>query len=259
MLVWIADGPEQNIDWIPTPSLHDAYSAAAVLAGGGFVKVLLAGLVVVGVVGFARVFARTHQGRDVWVGSLTVLWLTVPFVVSLAISWIVEPIFYGRYLIVSLPALALLAATAITAVQSRVLAIAAVVLVVAASLASVVDGYGGQQQDWRGAAALLAARATPDDGVVLCPPRRRAPLQHYVNRTLPPGERPRSLSPPVPWDAVLPKGSATPHEVTRWVAGGPERIWSLTTDSSCAFDFDGRTRTLRRDFVGVRVERYDRS
>ena len=258
LLVWLAGGAASGVNWIPRPGLRSAWRRASEIAGGAQPRVILAVLVVVAIVGFVRVLVRTSRGRDVWAGALGVSWLTVPFTFAFLISVTVKPIFVDRYLIVSVPALALVAATGVAAIRPRALAVAAVAVLVVVSIQEIRGDYADPNEDWRGAAVFLAAHATSRDGVVVCPARHRAPLQYYVERSIPPDQRPRSLSPNAEWDTVFPTGPATRRAAAAWATGGPRRIWVVTGGEPCEFDFHDRTRALDREYFDITLERYDR-
>ena len=132
---------------------------------GGENGVLL-GLAVVGVGVLCRRVRRNAPGA--WKAALVVAWVMVPLLVVLAVS-VVKPMYADRYLIVVLPALALSAASVITA-AGRATAIVALAATIAFSLAGVRRWYEGPiEQDWRAAASIVDQRAAPADAILVVP------------------------------------------------------------------------------------------
>jgi len=258
MAFWMAAGPSERIQWIPRPSPGDLVAAARTIAGGGVVAAVLGGLLVVAGVRWRRAAVGARRARAVWADGLGLLWLVVPFVASAAISLTIKPIFLDRYLIVSVPALALVAATVVARMRARALAAGVLGVVVIGSLVSVGRSYGGHRTNWRDAIAYVSGFAGPTDGVVVCPPRARLPVTYYVTRTIPPVIRPIPLSPADPWDAGFRVFGVTGPMAAEWASGGPDRIWVLGRAERCGFAFPGRVRTVTLDFTRMRVERYDR-
>jgi mannosyltransferase len=262
MLLWLAAGPSERIQWIPRPAPADLYSIARDITGGGVVSGVLAVLVLVAVVHFRRSFARARRSRADWradwADGLGLLWLACPFVLSALISFTVKPIFLDRYLIVCVPAVALVAATVLARLRLRLVAAGALSIVVIGSLVAVNRSYGGHRTNWRDAIAYFAAYATPADGVVVCPPRARLPVTYYVTRTIPPALRPIPLSPSDPWDAGFRVEGVTAVAASEWIGGGPERIWVLGRVERCGFTFPGRDHNVSVKVAGMVVERYDR-
>jgi mannosyltransferase len=257
MLLWLAAGPSEQLGWIARPSPVDFVAVALEIVGGGLVSLLLFALVGMVVVGFVRSFTRDWRTRAQWADGLGLLWLVMPFVLSAVVSTVVKPIFLSRYMIVVVPAVALIAATGLTRLRVRPLAIGALSVIVIGSLVTIDRGYGGNKANWRDAVDYLAAYATPSDGVVICPAKARLPVTYYVARRIPPSLRPIPLSPAGKW------GSFRVRRVSKataagWLSRGPERIWVLGKRYRCDFTFPGREHTVSVGFTGMAVERFDR-
>lgn len=257
MLFWLASGPSERVEWIPRPSPSDLYKVAHEIAGGGAVTGVLAVLVLVAVAQCGRSFARARRSRAVWADGLEILWLASPFVLSALISSTVKPIFLDRYLIVCIPAVALVSATALARLRFRVVAACALIVVVIGSLVAVGRNYGGDRTNWRDAIAYFAANATSSDGVVVCPARARLPVTYYVTRTIPSALRPIPLSPSDPWDAGFRVEGVDDVTATEWIRRRPERIWVLGKSQRCGFLFPSRDHNVSVQFTGMAVERYD--
>jgi hypothetical protein len=181
----------------------------------------------------------------------------MPFVLSAAVSTAVKPIFLARYMIVVVPAVALVAAVALTQLRSRRIAIGALSVVIIGSLVTIDRGYGGNKTNWRDAVDYLAAYATPTDGVVICPAKARLPVTYYVTRKIPASLRPIPLSPGGEWGKFRVR-RVSKTTAAGWLSRGPERIWVLGKSRRCDFTFAGREQRVAVGFQGMAVERYDR-
>jgi mannosyltransferase len=257
--IWFLTGYTDKITFIQRPGPDDLFHVSSELAGGTVITVMLGLLALVGLVTRGRAFARgERRSRATWHDGLVVSWLVVPFVVSFLISVTVQPVFLGRYLIVSVPALALIAAIGVMAIRPRALAVGVLVVVVVSSMVGVALKYDGSIENYRDPVAFVAAEATPRDGLVVCSPGRRSPVEYYLLRDLPPARRPVPLSPRAPWDTGHHYIGATPTQARAWVDGGPDRIWLVGNPDACGFDVEGRDRAVSRRFGDVVVQRFDR-
>jgi mannosyltransferase len=257
MLLWMAGGPSEQLGWIARPSPLDFLQVASEIVGGGLVSLVLFALVGTVVVGFIRSFTRDWRTRARWADGLGLLWLVMPFVLSAVVSTVVKPIFLSRYMIVVVPAVALVAATGLTRLRVRRLAIGALSVIVIGSLLTIDRGYGGNRTNWRDAVDYMAAYANPSDGLVICPAKARLPVTYYVTRRIPSVLRPIPLSPSGKW------GSFRVRRVSKataagWLSRGPDRIWVLGKRHRCDFTFPGREHSVSVGFTGMAVERFDR-
>jgi mannosyltransferase len=257
MMLWMAAGPSEQLGWIARPSPLDFLKVANEIAGGELVSLVLFALVGTVAVGFARSFTRDWRTRAQWADGLGLLWIVMPFVLSAVVSTVVKPIFLSRYMIVVVPAVALVAATGLTRLRVRPLAIGALSVVMIGSLVTIDRGYGGNKANWRDAVDYLAAYAKPTDGVVICPAKARLPVTYYVTKRIPSVLRPIPLSPSGKW------GSFRVRRVSKttaagWLSRGPDRIWVLGKRNRCEFTFPGREHTVSVGFKGMAVERFDR-
>ncbi|MFI5053564.1 MAG: glycosyltransferase family 39 protein [Acidimicrobiia bacterium] len=203
--VWLAaTGPRDQLSWIGRPDLHGAFWQPASMAGGTALSLVF--LVLVGIAVWFGVlrWRSLGVGRESWRVAFVILWLGVPWALSLAYSLVFQPVFLDRYLIVSLPALAL--AAAIGASQlARQWAAVALMAVVALSAVQVVIWYrGSAQEDWRAVTAFTAAHAQPGDGIAFCLPELRRPFDYYARRATSPHQ---------------------PRDVGAHAATWPDRVW----------------------------------
>ena len=257
MLLWMVAGPSEQLGWIARPSPLDFLRVASEIVGGGLVALVLFALVGTAVVGVARSFTRDRRTRAQWADGLGLLWLVMPFVLSAVVSTVVKPIFLSRYMIVVVPAVALVTATGLTRLRVRPLAVGALCVVVIGSLVTIDRGYGGHRTNWRDAVDYLAAYANPSDGVVICPAKARLPVTYYVARSIPPALRPIPLSPSGKWGSFRVR-RVSKATAAAWLSRGPERIWVLGKRHRCDFTFPGREHSVSVGFAGMAVERFDR-
>jgi mannosyltransferase len=152
---------ENPISWIRRPGAHELVVAARSVAGNGAAPLLVALVVLAVGLPFA---ARARPERAAL--GLVAAWLLAPPVLSFLISQ-VHPMFLPRYLVVSLPALALLLGAAVAAVRPPLLGVAAAAAVLVAASTSLYRWYQRPPlEDWQGASAYLLSQSRPGEGVV---------------------------------------------------------------------------------------------
>jgi hypothetical protein len=126
----------------------------------------------------------------------------------------VRPIFYHRFLIISLPAWVLMTAVGAEEIRSRTWRAAAVAGVCVLSLMSVITSYSHVQEDWRGVTRHLIAGARPEDRVLYYQGEGFFAVENYRN-WLPGG------------GAVRPQGIAVSTGNDDWEKqiDGTRRVW----------------------------------
>ena len=114
-------------------------------------------------------------------GLLTLAWLAVPVGVTVASTVTVKPLLEGRFLIVVLPALVLLAALGVCRVGQRAGAVLLALLLLTSARG--VDRWYSTEtnQDWR-TATKLVGEAGPDADVVIAPWGGTFTLWYYEDR-----------------------------------------------------------------------------
>jgi mannosyltransferase len=161
MVYWALTLEGNPIGWLAKPDLGAVPATLAQLAGDGFLQ-----LGVVIAVSIAASRAAMRSPRLAFGLAFTASWAAVPVLVAFAVSQL-KPIFLAKYLIVCLPAVALLAAAAVTSLRpaGAALTAACVLLVLAGS--ELRDWYGFRgQEDWRSLTTFVADRLRPADGIV---------------------------------------------------------------------------------------------
>ena len=167
-------------EWIDPFNLRRMGIVLATLAGGWAALVAF-------VVALAWVLVVYRHNRLVWLLVGVVL---VPIAITAVVST-VKPLFVPRYMIVVLPAMAVIAGAAIASLRWRPLSAVAAVVVGAILLSALPNAYPApDRQDWRAAARWIVQDRSPNDRFVVAPNGRRA-LGYYLGRnglTMPPPE-----------------------------------------------------------------------
>jgi hypothetical protein len=165
--------------WMPAATPTEVWRLAKFFGGSG-IKVCLALILwIAGLVAIAR--ARWRDPEEYWHGMLIVSWALLPAVIAALVS-LVHPIFMARYLIFSLPAMALLAATGATAMKRMHTGVVLVVALCATSVPTILKDYHKPREDWRAASRAILTSAHPGDAVVFFPFYTRIMLDYYRDR-----------------------------------------------------------------------------
>src|SRR5271165_4810605 len=160
-----------HITWVERPSLLEFYHLGVYLAAGsgkvvGAVLLLLDLVLLVLFLRTLKVLWRNRaQDLSCWRYLLVASCLFTPVVITLTVS-IVRPIFYHRFLIISLPAWVLMTAAGAEEIRSRSWRWACIACVCALSLVSAIASYQRVQEDWRGVTSYLMEQARPEDRVL---------------------------------------------------------------------------------------------
>jgi len=189
LLVLALERGSGQLFWIPRPSLRTEGQVLQALSSAGFepnfrptfVSTALA-IVTVGLL----LAAAVRVLRALRFGPLLVLcWLAVPVVLMWLWSLVGQPIFTPRNLLVSLPAVALLAGWVIMSMPGR-LAWPALALLLAARAVALVPSYGVSPENWRSAAAYVAGAQRPGDCLAFYPLDARMPFAYYTGQPVTP-------------------------------------------------------------------------
>jgi mannosyltransferase len=162
------------IGWLAKPDLGAIPATFAQLAGDSFLH-----LGVVVAVSLVALRGAVRSKPLTFRLAFTASWAIVPVLGAFAVSE-VKPIFLAKYLIVALPAVALLAAGAITSLRPTAAAIAAACALLALSGPELHTWYGFRgQEDWRALTSYFQDRALPADGVVYNARYAREAVEDY--------------------------------------------------------------------------------
>lgn len=163
--------------WIPSPTPEMVLQQLNDLTG--YLLLPMAGLAILALVPL--------RGRPRLSATLLLLsWAVGPALVGIVVSLINKPIFISRYVIGSLPPLALLAAIGaarlLPGVKSQLLVLAAIT---AGTLSSLVLASSEVRTDWRGAVALVSERLQPRDCFALLPTYNTPSWSYYDRQPQP--------------------------------------------------------------------------
>ena len=167
-----AQDQKGQVDWLPEPSWNVLLTEVRFLSGARPLVVPVVALLVIGVVAGAR---RGGRGA-VSLRAVALPWLVLPIGLLLLVSLVGDPVFYYRYTVFCLPAVALLVGAGL----ARVLAAARghgdlIVVMVVAGAALVgpslrdhdlIRHRDSRPEDMRRAADVIRARARSGDAIV---------------------------------------------------------------------------------------------
>jgi mannosyltransferase len=161
MAYWALILDEDPIGWLAEPGWDAIPATLAQLAGDSFLH--LGAVLAVCLLALPR---AARSKRLAFGLAFTAAWAVLPLVAAFALSQ-VKPVLLAKYLIVSLPAMALLAAGALTSLRPVGLALAAACTLVALSGPELRSWYGFPgNEDWRSLTAFVLQRTRPADGIV---------------------------------------------------------------------------------------------
>lgn len=200
LAVLALDRGSGQLFWIGRPTFKVGRQVIGALSSAGFepnfrptaVATPLAILTVALVLVAAAMIVRRRQ----WGPLLALSWLVVPVALMLIWSFVGQPIFTPRNLLVSLPAVALLIAWVI--MSSRippVMAWLAVAVLIALRLVVLAPSYGTSPENWRAATAYVLASSRPGDCVAFYPLDASMPFDYYAGRPVQPHVEQYSAAP----------------------------------------------------------------
>jgi len=172
-VVQALDGRRHLADALAQPGFDDVARAVHAVSGRNVVVLALAAGGVA-----ALAIGRVTRGES-WKLALLVTWAVVPLVGTLALS-IARPSLDARYLAVSAPALAVLAAVGLLQLPRREVVAGIALVVLAVSGVRVAQSVRSTPENWRAAAAYALARKEPGDRVVVAPARAITAFSYYA-------------------------------------------------------------------------------
>jgi hypothetical protein len=231
-----------GISWISKPGFADLLHLPAELLGGS--RVLAWAMLALG----CYAVGRALRERRPWPVGFVAAWFVVPVLLAFAISF-EQPMFIPYYLIVTLPALVLLAAAGLVNLPNRVACAAALAVLLAFSVVGLSRWYEKRGvEEFRGAVSHVLGRMRPDDGIVLRPFYIDKPFGYYERRSNATGPR-----------VVGFLGVESGHR-------HPPRIWLVTRNGDTSAELQSRleqgltsaayARVGGRRFEGVTVSLY---
>jgi len=174
-VVQALDGHRHLVDALSQPDLGDVARAAHDVSGR---NVLVLALAAAGVIALA--LGRVPAGER-WKLALLATWALAPLAGVLVLS-IARPSLDWRYLAVSAPAIAILAAVGLLELPRREAVAGVAVVVLALSGFRVAQSVRSTPENWPAAAAYVLARKEPGDRVVVAPARAITAFSYYAGR-----------------------------------------------------------------------------
>lgn len=204
--------------WVPGPSVRVFKQIVQALASAAlqpsFYTSTTTALVVLTLVVLVAAALRTWRARGQrgveagWRGGLMLAWLVVPAIVALLESAVGQSVFQARYLLVSLPAVSLLLASALADRRvlaagrlPQLLAVAALVALIVLRALQLAPAYGASPENWRAATAYVIGHGQPRDCVAFYPADGRMAFRYYLRDF---ARAPRPILPALRWSRVQP-------------------------------------------------------
>lgn len=172
-----------QIDWIREPSWTQLTDGLKDLTGQGGAPLLI-GYGAAFVIGLgAAIWTKRRGGAsfDSWRYAFLLLWALVPVTVSFGFSY-VKPIFESRYLMATMPAIALLGAAGLWVVRFRLIPIAVFAVAMVLSVQAVGDWYDTGGVQWQAGVRKIVQNTQAGDGMVFYAPTMLRPYLYYAHR-----------------------------------------------------------------------------
>lgn len=253
-----------QVAWIPKTTLRTVAPTFEALTGLGG-KPLLVAYFIACAAGVVTLFAGARAARWKWL--LMFAWAGMPAAIAFGVSLAV-PIVRPQYLIVIVPALALLAASALTALSRwpRAAAAAALAGLAVAAMPSMYRGL--QTHDWRSAARWMISSSRQSDAAVFYAYYGVVPFSYYAQRLH--GPLYDAEFPPAVWDSrdivrsqpLAPRLDRVLSHTRIWLVLNNARTDRPTAELAVLLNELGRSyrRTMYREFQGgIRIGLYERT
>jgi hypothetical protein len=189
LAIFVAASPEfyfavsnqgHQVEWIPKLGVSQVVNTISELAGSPLTLPFYLAMWVVAVAYCRRVW-RGEDARKRWYLALLLSWAVAPLVMVIVIS-VKRPMLVPRYLLISAPAVVLLAAVGAFTMRERRRRIVLWALVFL-SLAFIGFLYTRPKEDWRGASAYVLSHAQPGDAVAVVPKWSEPLFAYYQERS----------------------------------------------------------------------------
>lgn len=170
-----------KIPWAAKPGMWDLLHAVQTLTGAGLKFPFYLGVLGMAGISFGQTWRGTEESDLRWRHAILWGWFVLPVASIVAISlW--KPPLFPRYLVISLPASALLAAVGLCRFRSDAKFTVATAALGALFVPAIFSYYAKPKEDWRGATAYLVAHARAEDGIVFYREYGQQPFDYYRER-----------------------------------------------------------------------------
>ena len=268
LIVWqpLSSG---QLQWIRPPTLSIISSQLLELTGNRPSLLLYTIICTMTLLAVLRTPPYQRGEDELWCHLFVALWILAPLAVTLVFSWVVRPVFVSRYLIISLPALALLAGAGISRLKRPLLQAAILLLMLCLSTRAIFLWYFEHpKHDWRSATQYVVSESKPGDGAAFYVDSGRKAFAYYQERL---DGNPTGLT--ILELFVRKHGRAIPdlnEPLFSSLPGTYDRIWLILNFDRLFRDRPDRdrivgtiensyTKVQERDFIGIRVLLYKRA
>jgi mannosyltransferase len=165
LALFVINSSAGGIAWISRPGLRALVGIFATMAGNKWVLVPYATVSLFGVLRATREQSLAWGRTRFRYCLFLLIWLVLPVVVAFAVSQ-VKPLFVDRYLIAGVPALIILGALGLDAIRRSSRMYAVMLIIIALTVPPLIQYYGTEKEDWRGATHRVLAGASEGDAVL---------------------------------------------------------------------------------------------
>jgi hypothetical protein len=171
-----------QVDWIQKPEISDLYRFFKDITGSDGRAVLTTYFLscFISTCYAFRSWYEVRRFRVAWPCLFLCVWLFMPIVVVYLISIYSKPLFLSKYLIITLPPLALLAGNGVSRIQNKYVLSIFIILFMTLSLRSVVTTYYPKpKENWRDATSYVISRAGKGDAIIFYSGNVINPFDYY--------------------------------------------------------------------------------
>ncbi len=241
--------------WVPRPTQKTEMQVLQALTSAGLEPsfhrtpstsmLLLVTIVLVLIVALVIIWSAL-RGETSWGGLMIVAWFAVPVLVVWLASFVIQPLFLPRNLLMAAPPVALLLGVGLGDRRlPRGLAVFVLVALLAFRALQLGPSYGVSPEPWRQATSYVLNGARPGDCAAFYPADGQMAFQYYVGSGAANVSRaPRSILPLARWGLVRPfiedYASLSPAQIAQRAAGC-RRLWFVSSHEG---QLDGPAQSL---------------
>jgi len=253
-----------QIQWVPPFALGHLYPFFLQMTGSRLLLLLYLVFCVVALISSPRKRTDGARSPERWHYLFVSAWILVPMATAAVVSVLIKPVFVDRYLIASVPPLALLAGAGMARVRPQWLCVPVLLVCLYGSARCLKGWYCTDEwDDWRSATTYVLSQARTGDGAVFHVPNGRQCFDYY-RRDL--GDTPS----PTALDVTL---ETSQMQIDRALLSSLsltyDRIWLILANASAPGNSSNTTQILNyldshyalqleHEFTGVKVRLYQR-